>query len=69
MTTFDAQLTRRQWLGGAAVAGAALGWPQWALAQKAAVWPHVEELIKNYVGGRKVANMVAPLGFGQAPPT
>jgi CubicO group peptidase (beta-lactamase class C family) len=69
MTTFDAQLTRRQWLGGAAVAGAALGWPRWALAQEAAAWPHVEELIKNYVGGRKVANMVAPLGFGQAPPT
>lgn len=65
MTAFDAQLTRRQWLGGAAFAGAAVGWPRIARAQGAAAWPHVEELIQGYVGGRKVANMVAPLGWGQ----
>ena len=71
MLVFDTPLTRRQWLGGAAMAGAgaALGWPQLALAQDAAAWPHVEELIQSYVNGRKVANMVAPLGFGQRPPT
>jgi CubicO group peptidase (beta-lactamase class C family) len=64
----DAQLSRRQWLGGAAVAsaGAALGFPRCAWAQGAAAsWPHVEALIQSYVGGRKVANMVAPLGWGQ----
>jgi CubicO group peptidase (beta-lactamase class C family) len=68
MMAFDQQLTRRQWLGGAALAGAALGWPRLALAQNAAAWPHVEELIQSYVDGRKVANMVAPLGWGQHAP-
>jgi CubicO group peptidase (beta-lactamase class C family) len=70
MIAFDQQLTRRQGLGGAAIAGAwaALGWPRLALAQDAAAWPHVEQLIQSYVGGRKVANMVAPLGWGQRAP-
>lgn len=67
---FDAQLTRRRWLGGAALAGAAaaLGWPRLSWAQDAAAWPHVEDLIHTYVGGRKVANMVVPLGWGQRAP-
>ena len=68
MMAFDAQLSRRQWLGGAALAGAsaAMGIPRIASAQDAtAAWPHVEQLVQSYVGGRKVANMVAPLGWGQ----
>ncbi|HEY7807284.1 MAG TPA: serine hydrolase domain-containing protein [Croceibacterium sp.] len=69
MTPFDVQLSRRQWLGGAAIAGVTLGWPGLSRAQdSAAEWPHVEQLIQSYVGGHKVANMVAPLGWGQQAP-
>ena len=63
-------LTRRQWLGGAAALGAASALPAlpaWAQAPEA--WPNVSRLIASYVDARKVANMVATLGFGQAEPT
>ena len=69
--TLDLHLSRREWLGGAALAGAgaALGWPRLALAQDDPAWPHVSQLIDNYVDKHEVANMVAPLGFGQQAPT
>ncbi len=63
-------LTRRQWLAGAAALGAAgtiAGLPAWA--QPAAVWPGVSRLVTSYVEARKVANMVAAVGHGQADST
>ncbi len=62
------EFSRRQWLGGAAAlgAGAVFGVP--AMAQDASKWPNVNRLISSYVDERKVANMVACLGFGQAAP-
>ena len=62
------EFSRRQLLGGGAamVAGAAFGLP--AMAQDPDKWPYVTRLISSYVDGRKVANMVAVLGFGQASP-
>lgn len=72
MEPFDwnAMLTRRQWIGGAAAlgAGAALsGFP--ALAQAPRQWPNVERLLAGYVDARRVANMVVTLGFGTDEPT
>ncbi|MFA9201116.1 MAG: serine hydrolase domain-containing protein [Cypionkella sp.] len=65
------QMSRRSllragaWLG----AGAALGGlPRFARAQDAAKWPNVARLIESYVGPRKVANVVAALGWGQNAP-
>jgi CubicO group peptidase (beta-lactamase class C family) len=62
-------LTRRQWLGGAAAVGAvgALGNSP-AAAQAGFAWPNVTKLAESYVNARKVANMVAALGFGQREP-
>jgi CubicO group peptidase (beta-lactamase class C family) len=63
-------LTRRQWLAGTAVlgvAGSLPGLPAWA--QPAEAWPGVGRLVTGYVEARKVANMVAALGHGQAEPT
>ena len=60
-------LTRRQWLGGAAAMGAAAALPAWAQSPEA--WPNVTRLIASYVDSRKVANMVAALGFGHDEPT
>jgi CubicO group peptidase (beta-lactamase class C family) len=59
-------LTRRQWLGGAAALGASAALPAWAQSPQA--WPNVTRLLGSYVETRKVANMVATLGFGQADP-
>ena len=59
----DFSLTRRQWLGGAAALTAATALPAWAQAPSA--WPNVTRLIQSYVDARKVANMVATLGFGE----
>ena len=62
-------ITRRQWLGGAAVLGAAgvlPGLPAWAQTPEA--WPNVARLAASYVDARKVANMVVALGQGQAEP-
>jgi CubicO group peptidase (beta-lactamase class C family) len=66
---WNAMLTRRQWIGGAAAlgAGAALGGVP-ALAQAGGQWPNVERLIAGYVDTRKVANMVATLGYGADEP-
>lgn len=65
------QMSRRSllrsgaWLG----AGAALGGlPSLAFAQDAAKWPNVAKLIDSYVTPRKLANVVAALGWGQNPP-
>jgi CubicO group peptidase (beta-lactamase class C family) len=63
-------LTRRQWLAGTAVLGAAgtlPPLPAWARAPTA--WPAVSRLVSSYVDARKVANMVAAVGQGQAEPT
>jgi CubicO group peptidase (beta-lactamase class C family) len=60
---------RRQWLAGAAAAGAATalgGFP--ARAQAGFAWPSVGKLLDSYVGARKVSGMVAALGFRQREP-
>ena len=59
--------TRREWLGGAAALGASAALP--ASAQSPEAWPNVTRLIRSYVDSRKVANMVATLGFGDGPLT
>ena len=67
---WNAMLTRRQWIGGAAALGAgaaASGFP--ALAQTGSEWPSVARLMSSYVDARKVANMVVTLGFGRDEPT
>jgi CubicO group peptidase (beta-lactamase class C family) len=54
------------WLGaGAALGGLPL---RTAFAQDAAKWPNVARLIEGYVGQRKLANVVAALGWGQREP-
>ena len=60
-------VTRRQWIGGAAALAVGAAVPAWAQAPDA--WPNVTRLIARYVDGRKVANMVVTLGFGESPPT
>ncbi|MFK4002658.1 serine hydrolase domain-containing protein [Qipengyuania sp. NPDC077563] len=76
---FDApEISRRSLLRGGAwlTAGAALaaapmgrvGFAQ-ALSEASPAWPHVQAMIDKYVGGRKLANMVAALGWGEAEPT
>ncbi|MBO9500021.1 MAG: beta-lactamase family protein [Novosphingobium sp.] len=63
-------LTRRQWLAGSAALGAMSAFPASpAWAQPAAAWPAVSGLVTSYVEARKVANMVAAVGHGQAEPT
>ena len=70
----DGALSRRTLLqGGAALgAGAALGLPLPALAQGPAAGPELglrlEPFMKSWVDSRRVANMVAALGRGQAEP-
>ena len=66
-------LSRRSLLRSGALlgAGAALGgWPlgRAAFAQAATQWPNVAKLANEYVSARKVANIVAALGFDQAAP-
>jgi len=65
------QMSRRSllrsgaWLG----AGAALGGlPHVAFAQDTAKWPNVAKLIEGYVSSRKLANVVAALGWDQNAP-
>jgi CubicO group peptidase (beta-lactamase class C family) len=63
-------LSRRQWLGGAALLGTGAALPVLpAFARESAGWPNVTALIDSYVDARKVANMVVSLGFGRAEPT
>ncbi|MAM38328.1 MAG: serine hydrolase, partial [Erythrobacter sp.] len=76
---FDApEISRRSllrggaWLtAGAALAAAPLGRSAFAqaLPEGLQAWPHVQAMIDKYVGGRKLANMVAALGWGEAAPT
>jgi CubicO group peptidase (beta-lactamase class C family) len=66
MTQFT--VSRRQMLEGAAAFGALSSFGGAALAQEPSRWPAVTRLIGRYVEQRKVANMVAALGFGEAPP-
>jgi len=66
-TLYSAALSRRAMLRsglglGAGAALASLPFP--LLAQSGAGWPNVDAMLSNYVGGGKVANMVAALGRG-----
>jgi CubicO group peptidase (beta-lactamase class C family) len=63
-------LSRRGLLrsGAALGAGAALGVPLRSLAQQAGGWPAIERFLEGWVDSRKVANMVAAIGHGQAEP-
>ncbi len=64
------QLTRRQWLGGAAALGAGVALPALPLrAQPAIDWANVTRLVQGYVDSRKVSGMVVTLGFGDGPLT
>lgn len=70
----EPQLSRRSMLRGGALlgAGAALGnWSVAGLAQSRDVagWTNVAALADKYVDTRKLANMVATLGWGQREPT
>ena len=72
----DLALDRRAMLrGGALLGGGALfaGTPLAGLLAKApqagVSWPAVTAMLDSYVSARKVANMVATLGWGQADPT
>ena len=66
------RLSRRLFLRSGALlgAGAALGGlpGRAAFAQTAVTWANVSKLTNEYVSARKVANIVAALGWNQAPP-
>ena len=62
------EFTRRNMLEGVAAFGAASLAAPPALAQRQAAWPAVTRLLERYVDQRKVANMVAALGFGTGSP-
>jgi len=69
--TISASTTRRALLrsGLALGSGAALATLPFPLhAQTVARWPNVEAMLRNYVGGGKVANMVVALGRGARDP-
>ncbi|GGD47137.1 serine hydrolase [Erythrobacter arachoides] len=70
--SFHAALSRRDALRGGAVLGAGAlvaASPFAALAQsEAANWPAVQRFVRSFVDQRKVAGMVAALGWGQAAP-
>lgn len=65
----ELNLSRREWLGGAAALGATALLSGSAWAQGPAEWPELTKLVSDYVGSRKVANMVAAVGFGPGAPT
>ena len=66
-TSFE--ITRRQWLGGAAAAGMVGAFGGSAVhAQSSFGWPNVTKLIERYVAERKVSGMVAALAFGRRDP-
>ncbi|MGN3973530.1 serine hydrolase domain-containing protein [Tsuneonella sp. SYSU-LHT278] len=67
------QMSRRDLLGSSAWLGAGMalaGLPLGAAAHAAASarWPSVARLVNDYVSSRKVATIVAALGWGQRPP-
>jgi CubicO group peptidase (beta-lactamase class C family) len=63
-------LTRRQWLGGAAALGVSAALPSVpARAQSTSEWTNVARLVQDYVDSRKVSGMVVTLGFGDGPIT
>jgi CubicO group peptidase (beta-lactamase class C family) len=64
----QSELTRRQWLGGAAALGAVAALPMPASAQASSRWASVAQLLQGYVESRKVASMVAALGWRQEAP-
>jgi len=72
--TSSPHLSRRQLLGRGALLGAgafAAGSPFSGIAMAQAdstAWPQVSALMDRYIAQRKVANMVAALGWGQALP-
>lgn len=68
----EPQFSRRGLLRGGALlgAGAALGgWSIGGLAHERDIWTNVAALADKYVDARKLANMVATLGWGQQEPT
>ena len=73
----DVSLDRRALLRGGALFGAARCWrdlPMSASLRKAAhrrtrpMWPAVSALMAKYADARKVANIVAAMGWGQQAP-
>jgi CubicO group peptidase (beta-lactamase class C family) len=60
------RFTRRQYIAGTAALGAGIALGELPLmAQPAAGWSGVRQLVSRYVEGGRVANMVATLGFGR----
>ena len=54
--------------GGALLAGLSFDMASAATAKSNPMWPAVSAMISEYVGARKVANMVATFGWGQEAP-
>jgi CubicO group peptidase (beta-lactamase class C family) len=64
------RFTRRQYMAATAALGAGIALGELPLlAQPAAGWSRVKQLISRYVDGGRVANMVAAMGFERAEPT
>ncbi|MXO58375.1 serine hydrolase [Altererythrobacter salegens] len=62
------ELTRREWLGGAAALGTMAAFaPVTAAAQGRFAWPAINSLLADYVDHGKVANLVASVGFSDRP--
>lgn len=55
--------------GGALIAGSPIAAALAQTGRGAAMWPAVSAMVEDYVAARKVANMVATLGWGQQPPS
>ena len=56
------------WGGGAILAGSPLAALLAQTGASRAMWPAVTAMVEDYAGSRKVANMVATLGWGQKSP-
>jgi len=70
MPSSDLSISRRSILAGgaAAIAASSLPLSHRVQAQGASDWPAVSALIERWVGGERVANMVAALGWRQEAP-